>query len=78
MGGHEAFAEFQGAVGFAVDEPGAVFGAGGALEPVDEFGVVGVAGEGVDDLDLRADLAGDGEDDSVAPLLFLLLYPARI
>jgi hypothetical protein len=63
VGGHEGFAEFQGAVRFAVDEPGALFGAGGAFEVVEQLRVVGVAGEGIDDLDLLADLADATEDE---------------
>jgi len=51
----EGGAEFLGAVGLAVDEEDALFVAADLVEPAEEFIVVGVAGEGVEGLDVAAD-----------------------
>jgi len=50
------------AVGFAVDEPDVAAAAAGAGEPVEQFAVVGVTGEGVEDFDGGADVVGFAED----------------
>lgn len=65
----EAFAEGFGLFGFAVDEVDVLFATTHGVEVIEEFALVGVSAEGVEDFDFGPELEGIAEDVYFVPFV---------